>query len=254
MKIEIKNLSFAYDKNPVLNNINLSYDSKDFLSIIGPNGGGKTTLLKLIVGLLKSKKGEITFDGSKEYDISKIVGYVPQIIPLNHLFPMSVLDVVLMGRCTKKTFCSYSKKDKELAKEALRLVSMQDFLKRKIGALSGGQRQRVYIARALCTQAKILILDEPTASIDPKGQAEIYEILQNINAKGVGIIMISHDINMAINFANKVAYVNGELFLHEIDENTKSANSKKDLIQHLASHNHFCDVEILTGKCTCQGG
>ncbi|MDL2346232.1 metal ABC transporter ATP-binding protein [Campylobacter hyointestinalis] len=250
MKIEIDNLSFRYDDCYVLKDIDLAYDSKDFLSIIGPNGGGKSTLLKLMVGLLKPEKGTIKFSGISQSEISKSIGYVPQNIPVNSLFPMSVLEVVLMGRCKSSSFCFYSKRDKELALDALKKVSMQDFYKRDIKGLSGGQRQRVYIARALCSDADVLMLDEPTASIDSRGQVDIYNTLKNLNKNGIGIIMISHDINMAINFANKAAYVNKELFLHDIN-----TENRPNFINHLASeHSHFCDVELLLGECGCKKG
>lgn len=247
MIVNIKNLSFGYDKNLVLNNINLNYDCSEFLSIIGPNGGGKSTLLKLILGLITPASGSITINGTNPSKSCKLIGYVPQNIPINKSFPISVLEVVLMGRIDKKRFGFYSAMDKKIAKEALETVSMSEFHAKSISQLSGGQRQRVYIARALASQAKMLLLDEPTSSIDTRGQAEIYSILKEINANKIGIIMVSHDINMAINFASKVAYVNRELFLHEITQ-----QNRLSFINHLsANHAHFCDVEILLKQCDC---
>lgn len=248
MKIEIQNLEFAYDSEKVLQNVNLSYDSQDFLSIIGPNGGGKSTLLKLMVGLLKPSSGEILIDDKTPTKISEFIGYVPQNIPINRVFPVSVLEVALMGRIHARTFGFYGAKDKKLAMEALAKVSMEKFANRAISELSGGQRQRVYIARALCSDAKILMLDEPTASIDARGQTEIYGILRDINSSGTGVVMVSHDVNIAINFASKVAYVNRELFLHEIN-----GENRGEFISHLAkNHSHFCDVELVLGVCDCQ--
>ena len=181
--ISVRNLSFGYDENLVFDGINLEYDCKDFLAIIGPNGGGKSTLLKLMLGLNKPSDGTIEVFGQEPASVSKAVGYVPQNIPINQSFPMRVLEVVLMGRIDKKLFGFYGKDDEIEAEAPLERVGMGEFTRRKIGELSGGQRQRVYIARALCAKAKILMLDEPTASIDTKGQADVYKLLKQINAR-----------------------------------------------------------------------
>ena len=240
MNIKISNLSFSYAKLPVLQNINLEFKSDDFLCIIGPNGGGKSTLLKLILGLLDFKNGSIEINGENPKKYSKFIGYVPQNIPLNSAFPMTAISVVLMGRLNSKSFGFYNKNDKILALEALQKVSMSEFANKKISDLSGGQRQRIYIARALASGAKILILDEPTASIDPKGQTEIYSLLRELNESGIGILMVSHDINMAMGFAKKIAYINRELVLHD----TYKLSDPKE-IKHLAHKGeHFCDVEL----------
>ena len=248
MKIQIESLSFGYDDSYIFENLNFSYDSRDFLAIIGPNGGGKSTLLRLMLGILEPKSGKISID-SKSPKLSKeLIGYVPQYIPVNKTFPMSVLEVVLMGRLRGGLFKFYSKADKNMAMQALEMVGMREFSSRGIGALSGGQRQRVYIARALVSGARILMLDEPTASIDTQGQAQIYTALKEINQSNVGVIAISHDINMAINFASKVAYVsNGSVVLHDI-----SNLDNRDFINHLSKdHTHFCDVELALNSCGC---
>ena len=151
-----------------------------------------------------------------------------------------------MGLIDKKTFGFYSKSERAEAMKALEQVGMAAYAQARIGELSGGQRQRVYIARALCARAKILMLDEPTASIDTKGQAEIYAILKRINAQGTGVVLISHDLNIALNFATKVAYVSRTLHLHDI----APSFIKRDFIAHLArEHSHFCDVEVALGEC-----
>ena len=247
--IKIRNLNFSYDKQVVLEGINLDYSSDEFLAIIGPNGGGKSTLLKLILGLLKPQSGEIKLFGKEPSDVSKFIGYVPQNFLSNQSFPMMVLEVVLMGLIDKKIFGFYSKDEKALALSALEKVGMREFANARIGELSGGQRQRVYIARALCANAKVLILDEPTASIDTKGQAEIYEILKGINANGVGVVLVSHDLNIVLNYATKIAYVSKNLHIHKTHENL----AKREFIEHLArTHSHFCDVEIALGECGCE--
>ena len=247
--IKIRNLNFSYDKQVVLEDINLDYSSDEFLAIIGPNGGGKSTLLKLILGLLKPQSGEIKLFGKEPSEVSKFIGYVPQNFLSNQSFPMMVLEVVLMGLIDKKIFGFYSKDEKALALSALEKVGMSEFANARIGELSGGQRQRVYIARALCANAKVLILDEPTASIDTKGQAEIYEILKGINANGVGVVLVSHDLNIVLNYATKIAYVSKNLHIHKTHENL----AKREFIEHLArTHSHFCDVEIALGECGCE--
>ena len=247
--IKIRNLNFSYDKQVVLEGINLEYSSDEFLAIIGPNGGGKSTLLKLILGLLKPQSGEIKLFGKEPSEVSKFIGYVPQNFLSNQSFPMMVLEVVLMGLIDKKIFGFYSKDEKALALSALEKVGMREFANARIGELSGGQRQRVYIARALCANAKVLILDEPTASIDTKGQAEIYEILKGINANGVGVVLVSHDLNIVLNYATKIAYVSKNLHIHKTHENL----AKREFIEHLArTHSHFCDVEIALGECGCE--
>lgn len=247
--IKIRNLNFSYDKQVVLEDINLDYSSDEFLAIIGPNGGGKSTLLKLILGLLKPQSGEIKLFGKEPSEVSKFIGYVPQNFLSNQSFPMMVLEVVLMGLIDKKIFGFYSRDEKQMALAALDKVGMKEFASARIGELSGGQRQRVYIARALCANAKVLVLDEPTASIDTKGQAEIYEILKNINASGVGVVLVSHDLNIVLNYATKIAYVSKNLHIHKTHEDT----AKREFIEHLAkSHSHFCDVEIALGECECK--
>ena len=247
--IKIRNLNFSYDKQVVLEDINLEYSSDEFLAIIGPNGGGKSTLLKLILGLLKPQSGEIKLFGKEPSEVSKFIGYVPQNFLSNQSFPMMVLEVVLMGLIDKKIFGFYSKDEKKMALEALEKVGMREFANARIGELSGGQRQRVYIARALCANAKVLILDEPTASIDTKGQAEIYKILKGINANGVGVVLVSHDLNIVLNYATKIAYVSKNLHIHKTHENL----AKREFIEHLArTHSHFCDVEIALGECGCE--
>ncbi|SFV62850.1 Zinc ABC transporter, ATP-binding protein ZnuC [hydrothermal vent metagenome] len=226
--IEIKDLSFCYDKQKILEDINLNVEEKDFLAIIGPNGGGKSTLLKLILGINPIKDGSIkTFGEVPKKNLSKI-GYVPQNTNVNTDFPIKVLEVVLMGHIGEKSpLFGYGKEEKICAMGALAQVGMEKFANSKIGELSGGQRQRIMIARALCAHPKILILDEPTASIDIDGQKLIYELLKTLNSY-ITIIVVSHDISVIMKYANKVVHIN------------------KRLTNHNISHkgNHFCEVEM----------
>lgn len=230
--VNISNLSFKYEKTQVLDNINLSIKDSDFLAIIGPNGGGKSTLLKLILELLPIQSGKIIKNVKNDE-----IGYVPQNINLNIDFPITALEVVLMGhKVSKKRLFGYSKSDINCAMESLRQVGMQHFSNSKIGNLSGGQRQRVFIARALCSNPKIMLLDEPTASIDVKGQQEIYDLLKELN-KFMCVVVVSHDISVLLNYAKNVAHINKNIVYHSLENIQKNMSF---------SNEHLCEVELLS--------
>jgi len=233
--IQIKNLSFSYDKQLILKDINLCVEENDFLAIIGPNGGGKSTLLKLILGINPIKDGSIyTFGELPKKNLAKI-GYVPQNTNVNTDFPIKVIEVVLMGHIgTKRPLFGYSKEEKLCALGALSQVGMESFAHEKIGSLSGGQRQRVMIARALCAHPKILILDEPTASIDVEGQKQIYKLLETLNAY-ITIIVVSHDVSVIMQYANKVVHINKTLSFHDVTGIKAELNDNSE---------HFCEVEL----------
>lgn len=230
--IEIKNLSFAYAKENVLKDINFTYDKSDFLAVIGPNGGGKSTLLKLILGLLTPTKGSVTI--AKDITLS----YVPQNTNINKEFPMKVLDAVLMGRLAKKKFGFFTSLDKQKARAALEQVRLRGFENKNVAKLSGGQRQRVFIARALCSDADILLLDEPTASLDKTSQHDVYELLKKLN-KDVGIIIVSHDTTVLLGYATKIAHIDQTLHLHGPIYKTKADFNSE----------HVCPVELLHAGC-----
>jgi len=236
--IEIENLNFAYENEAVLEDINLSVDDKDFLAIIGPNGGGKSTLLKLILGLETYKKGKITVLGTNPKENLTQIGYVPQNTNINTDFPITVIEVVMMGHVDgKRPIFGYGKDEILCAMGALEEVGMKEFAQTKIGSLSGGQRQRVMIARALCAHPKILILDEPTSSIDITGQREIYELLKKLN-QHITILVVSHDISIILEYANKVAHINKKLSYHDISD-------KKSTFHTHNNDGHFCEIELL---------
>lgn len=219
--IDIKNLWFSFNGEPVLQNVNFTLHYKEFLAMIGPNGGGKTTLLKLILGLLKADRGKIRVLGQNPRQAAHRIGYVPQDIHINKNFPISVLDVVLMGRLRSGISWSHHKKDDRItAQAALEKVEMDQFKNRHIDELSVGQRQRIFIARALVTEPEILILDEPTASVDAKGQAEIYAILKALNEK-VTILVVSHDLLALSSYIKSVACVNRRVHFHGAAEVTE---------------------------------
>ncbi len=219
--IEIKNLWFSFNAEPVLQDVQFTLYRKEFLAMIGPNGGGKTTLLKLMMGLFEADRGEIRVFGRPPKQVAHRIGYVPQDIHINKNFPISVLDVVLMGRLRSGINWSHHKKDDRIAaKLSLEKVEMEHFKNRHIDELSGGQRQRVFIARALVTNPEILILDEPTAGVDTKGQTEIYTILKDLNEK-VTILVVSHDILALSSYIKSVACVNRRVHFHEAAEVTE---------------------------------
>ena len=236
--IKIEDLHFAYDKDPILEAVNLTVEEKDFLAIIGPNGGGKSTLLKLILGIHSPNKGKITvLDKAPKRSLTKI-GYVPQNTNVNTDFPIKVIEVVMMGHVEgKRPLFGYGKHEEMCAMGALEQVGMAGFAQTKIGSLSGGQRQRVMIARALCAHPQILILDEPTSSIDITGQREIYELLKQLN-EHITVIVVSHDISVILEYASKAAHVNKNLSYHDISD-------KKSTFHTHGDEEHFCEIELL---------
>lgn len=240
--IEIRNLSYAYKGQEVLTNVNLTVRRGDFIAVIGPNGGGKTTLVKLILGLLQPLKGSILVNGRKPGQGGAVIGYVPQQINHNLVFPATVLDIVLMGRHDPRRRWSLvgRENDRRHALEALRKMGMEEFAGRKISALSGGQRQRVLIARALVTQPELLILDEPTASIDTKGQTDFFNLLHELN-KELTILVVSHDLLIISSYAKSIACVNKRLHYHDFVGNTVELMNAF----HSCSVEEVCPVETV---------
>jgi zinc transport system ATP-binding protein len=214
--VEMIDLCFSYSGQEVLSDINFTVHTGDFIAIIGPNGGGKTTLIKLILGLLKPSGGIVRVNGKAPGRGGAVIGYVPQQINHNHNFPASALDVVLMGRHTpRKRWSLRNGEDRRVALEALEKMGMEKFADRKITDLSGGQRQRVLIARALVTVPDLLVLDEPTAGIDTKGQADFFNLLKTLN-KELTILVVSHDLLVVSSFARSIACVNRRLHYHDV--------------------------------------
>lgn len=208
--INIQNLSFKYDKDLVLSDINLSINEGDFVVFIGPNGGGKSTIAKLILGLLEPYTGKIVYPNTTLFDKHSLVGYTPQDTSINKDFPIQTIDIVLMGFLRQKRFgYKVTKEDRINALEIMKVLKIEHLQNRKIGDLSGGQRQRVMIARALCGNPKLLIFDEPTSNIDLDTQKEIYSLLKQINLNHT-IILISHDISV-LELSNKVFFINNTL-------------------------------------------
>ncbi|HNY64570.1 MAG TPA: metal ABC transporter ATP-binding protein [Deltaproteobacteria bacterium] len=212
--IELADVSFSYNGTPVLENISLSVPEHDFLSIVGPNGGGKTTILKLVLGLVKPRKGRVSVFGLPPEKARTRIGYMPQSAALDKLFPVSVLDVVLMGRLgTGASFGLYTRKDRQAAEEALRQVELFDARNRPFADLSGGQHQRVLIARALVSHPDLLLLDEPTANVDVAVETEFYEFLRGLS-QSMTIVLVTHDLGFVSKYVKNVACVNRRLLCH----------------------------------------
>lgn len=212
--IDIQNLNFAYNHQPVLIDVHLTVQAGEFIAMIGPNGGGKTTLLKLMLGLLKADSGKIRIFGKPPHEVSHRIGYVPQDVHINKDFPISALDVVLMGKLRPgHGWSRRSETDRRAALQALEQVEMEKFCNQRIGELSGGQKQRVFVARALVTDPELLFLDEPTASIDTKGQNEFYHLLNELNER-ITIIVVSHDLMVVSGYIKSVVCVNRRLHYH----------------------------------------
>ena len=218
--VQIRNVWFAYNGKTVLQDVSLDIQPGDFIAMIGPNGGGKTTLLKLILGLLRPDQGSIKVLGGPSEKASHHIGYVPQDVHINRSFPITAIDVVLMGKLgPAKRWTRNATQDRREALDALERMEIADCANSKINALSGGQRQRVFIARALVAQPKILLLDEPTASIDARGQAEFYRLLKTLN-KDITVLVVSHDLVAISTHVKSVACVNKRLHFHDQAEIT----------------------------------
>ena len=218
--IEIHNVTFAYTREPVLSNVSLVVPPEEFLGIIGPNGGGKTTLVKLILGLLRPHGGSISVMGTAPQVARSRIGYVPQYPTFSRRdFPISVMDTVLLGRLGQDSRWSitYSGEDQDIAREVMEAVEILDIAGRPIGSLSGGQLQRVLIARSLACRPEILILDEPTANIDIRAEEDIFARLKQHNDH-MTVIVVSHDIAFISGYVDRVACLNQTLVCHAINE------------------------------------
>lgn len=221
--IQIKNLDFSYGSIPVLEQVDLTLGEREFVCVIGPNGGGKTTLLKLLLGLLKPQTGTVSIFGKPPAAGRKSIGYLPQHANLDPRFPVTALDVVLMGRLGKTRGVGfYTSTDKRIARDMLARVGIDTLETRSMAELSGGQRQRVLIARALVSEPKLLLLDEPTSSLDGYVEREFYDLLQELNQE-LAIMVVTHDIGFVSGHVGKVVCVNRQVRVHptsKIDPNT----------------------------------
>ena len=216
--ITLKDVTFSYNHIPVLENVHFNIYKGDFLSVVGPNGGGKTTLLKIILGLLKPNRGEVEVLGRSAEKSRGKIGYMPQYTLFDPQFPVTVMDVVLMGRLGIRRGGPYSKSDRKAALEALEEVELTHLLKRSLSDISGGQRQRVLLARALISKPQILLLDEPTSNVDMEIENKLYSILQELTQRGMTILMVTHDLGFVSKIVKSCICVNREVVVHPTSE------------------------------------
>ena len=241
--IQVQDLSFAYDDVRVLTDVQFDIYTLDSVCIVGPNGGGKTTLVKLILGLLDPDQGSVRIFDGKPMNERRRIGYVPQYAHYDARFPIAVREVVSMGRLGNSLSGHYSKSDRQEVLSALDAVSLVDLADRSFASLSGGQRQRVLIARALASGGDILILDEPTANIDHESELQFFELLGRLN-KHMAILMVTHEVGFASTFFKRIICVNNQVYIHPTSELTG------ELIQNMYGgdlqmirHDHRCSAE-----------
>ena len=222
--ITATDLALGYDSQIIVQGLNFSVDRGDYLCIVGENGSGKTTLMKTLLHLRQPMGGQIlTGDGLDPNEI----GYLPQQTNIQRDFPASVKEIVLsgcLGRCGLRPF--YRKAEKDLAKENMQRMGIEEIANRCYRDLSGGQQQRVLLARALCAAEKVLLLDEPVAGLDPVVTAQMYELIAGLNKEGITIIMISHDISAALMYASHILHIGEDIFFGTRDEYLKSKTGR----------------------------
>ena len=236
MRLETRALSFSYGGHPLLSEVNLKLDGGRITTLLGKNGAGKTTLIKLIMGFIRPAGGKVMINGEDASSLSsteraRLIAYIPQ--STENTYSYTVLDSVLMGRSPHISLFSHpGKKDEEAAENAITMLGIGELRDRMVSTLSGGERQLVFIARALAQDAGILILDEPTASIDLKGQEDIFRILQTLSAR-MSIVVISHDLSAILRYAHKIVYINKTAVLHDVPD-----------VEFIESSGHFCEIDL----------
>lgn len=247
--ISVKDMTVRYGNTVVLDKVSLEVKNGDFLGIIGPNGGGKTTLLKSILGLIRPTDGTVDFPSVS--DKRKKIGYVPQFVSMNRGFPISVLEVAMSARMSGSLhpFFRYSKADRDAAMKSLERLGLDHLADRRVAGLSGGEFQRLLIARALTLDPEVLLLDEPTASVDPASANTVYGLFKELNGEGVTIVMVTHDTTAISSEVKSIACLNRTLIYHgepELSEETVGAlyGCPIDILAHgvphrvLSGHSH----------------
>jgi len=233
--IELRDVSFSYGELPVLEAVDLAVERNDYLALLGPNGGGKTTLLRLVLGLLLPSRGAVRVLGEEPAHARGRVGYVPQRTQFDPDFPIRVMDVVRMGRLRRERMLRpFSARDREAAARALAIVEVGDLAERPIGALSGGQLQRVLIARALAVEPELLLLDEPTASLDERMGTGVWELLAELS-RSMTVVVISHDIGAISRHVRSVACLNRRLHGHP----------SRELTPEMLEATYGCPVDLI---------
>ncbi len=256
--IKLENVAFSWNRGyPILENVNLTICNCETVCIVGPNGGGKTTLLNLILGTIQPDKGTVRIFGETPERARNRIGYMPQYSKLDLQFPVNVMDVVLMGRLRRGFWGRYSSTDREVARQVLEEMSVEHLAKRPFAELSGGQRQRVLIARALACNPDVLLLDEPTANIDPGFQEQFYEILRKLRDR-MSILIVSHDVGFVSSDINTVVCVNHQVMVHNAADITPESISNiygyhVKMVDHShdvsCCHEHFHSHDHNHGEC-----
>ncbi|WP_291326620.1 metal ABC transporter ATP-binding protein [Desulfovibrio sp. UCD-KL4C] len=243
--ISFSNVSFRYGPHDVIDDVSFDILKGDYLAILGPNGGGKTTLLKLLLGLLSPRKGCVEVLGTTPGKHGGQIGYMPQYTSVSESFPITVRDAVLMGKVSpglKGVFgIKFGKSASSTVEKALERVGMLSHINRRVSDLSGGQKQRVFIARAIVDEPKIILLDEPTASIDQAGKNSLYCLLRELN-EDMTVVMVSHDISVLGQGVKSVACVNRKVHIHDQPKITR------ELLSEAYGENErgSCPIELIT--------
>jgi zinc transport system ATP-binding protein len=212
--VTMRDVTFSYGGAPVLEDVSFTIGPREAVSLIGPNGGGKTTLVKLMLGMLSPRRGEVRLFGRPPWQSRRRVGYMPQQMRFDPCFPVCVADVVLMGRLGRGGLTGWPRHaDHAAARDALALVGLRGFWRQPFSSLSGGQRQRVLIARALACQGDLLVLDEPTANVDSSVEVQLLELLRQLNQR-MAIILVSHDLGFVSELVERVVCVNRRVAVH----------------------------------------
>lgn len=234
--VRLENLNFSYGNVHVLKDVNMSISRGEFLAVIGPNGGGKSTLVKIMLGILKPDSGKVRIFGRKAGK-SRNIGYVPQDVSAGRGFPVTVREVAMMGRALARKGTTKDE-DRRVINTILNDMSLLDVAEKRMDDLSGGQRQRVLIARALAIEPELLILDEPASNVDMQGQTRIYDLLAELN-KNMTVVVISHDLTIIPKYATSVACVSGSVHKHDEAEVTD------DMLHKAYGAVDGCPVELV---------
>ena len=234
--VEVRDVTFGYGQEVVLDHVHLDIQPNDFLAVIGPNGGGKTTLLKVMLGLLRPWSGEVTYHFPPGEETRGRLGYVPQFSTFDKDFPLRIQDMVLMGRLGRRSLLRpYGREDRAAADRALERLGLRSVAKAHVSEVSGGQLQRALIARALVADPAILFLDEPTASIDAESRETLRDLLEDLN-RSIPIVVVTHDVTSLASMVRRIACINRKLFYH----------GDPELSLEVMEEVYGCPVELVT--------
>ena len=245
--IAVADVCFLYGDREVLHNVDVTIPHRAFVAVVGPNGGGKTTLVRLLLGDLVPTFGTVHVFGRPPAEVARRIGYVPQMLEFDAAFPATVSDVVLLGVSSSRRFGGFSHAERAAAVEALDSVGLPGIGRRSFADLSGGQRQRVLIAQALVAKPDLLLLDEPTANVDPETEAGIYELLARLNER-ITVIVVSHHLSVVTAHATHVLCVNRTATLHRM-EDLSDGSVEAPFGTRFTMIHHHADCQIAQSAC-----